>query len=425
MTLERIRPHLTQVGITRIADITGLDRLGIPVFNAVAPRSNDVVSVYSGKGVTPTDSRVSAIMEAVERFSGALPMRPEAVASYHDLAQAGRRVLDPNELCLALLPTYRNHVPVYWTTGYDLLNEESILVPHCAVSYAYDRAAPRCFRLATANGLAAGNSIEEAICHALTELVERDAHTMADLLCSQLPYALTNAKGPVHAALAQPATYRHIDLDTLPEYVSRFVARFYDASVDLGLVNITSDIDITTVLAVSHEDTGPTTSKAHAGVGASLNPEVALVRAVTECAQSRAVDIQATREDIATPGTGVPPFQLFARRLSTVQLDAWPWASVGEPMPASDLPSRMTDDVMADIEAMLDLVRGRGVSRVIAVDVSPPAMPVRVARVLAPGLESWATDRSKLGARATSAWNAAVRRVAAAPAVPTPEGAGK
>jgi ribosomal protein S12 methylthiotransferase accessory factor YcaO len=38
VTLERIAPHLLRFGITRCADITGLDRIGIPVYVAVRPQ---------------------------------------------------------------------------------------------------------------------------------------------------------------------------------------------------------------------------------------------------------------------------------------------------------------------------------------------------------------------------------------------------
>src|SRR5687768_1889525 len=84
-TFERVRPHLRRAGITRIADITGLDRIGIPVFNAIVPRSQDELSVYNGKGGTPIDAMTSAVMEAMERFCAWQPMRPQRLASYTEL----------------------------------------------------------------------------------------------------------------------------------------------------------------------------------------------------------------------------------------------------------------------------------------------------------------------------------------------------
>src|SRR5689334_18436902 len=56
------------LGITRVADITGLDRLGtVPVVQATRPFSlSNVVS--QGKGASLCDAAVSAIMESAESF---------------------------------------------------------------------------------------------------------------------------------------------------------------------------------------------------------------------------------------------------------------------------------------------------------------------------------------------------------------------
>ena len=65
-TLARIRPHFATVGITRLADITGLDRLGVPIWCSIRPDSS-TLAVDSGKGATPVAAATSAAMEALER----------------------------------------------------------------------------------------------------------------------------------------------------------------------------------------------------------------------------------------------------------------------------------------------------------------------------------------------------------------------
>ena len=66
-TLERLQPVLTQVGVTRVAVVTGLDVVGIPV--VMVPRPNGrSLSVSQGKGVDLTAAKVSGIMEAVEAW---------------------------------------------------------------------------------------------------------------------------------------------------------------------------------------------------------------------------------------------------------------------------------------------------------------------------------------------------------------------
>jgi YcaO-like protein with predicted kinase domain len=79
-SLFRIEPKMPAAGVTRVADITGLDRIGIPVFSSIRPSAEGgAISVYNGKGTTAEEARVSAMMEAIERYS----------AEFHD-----RKVLE-------------------------------------------------------------------------------------------------------------------------------------------------------------------------------------------------------------------------------------------------------------------------------------------------------------------------------------------
>ena len=62
------RPYFDEVGITRVADITGMDRIGIPVYAAIRPDSKSL-AVDSGKGITREQAKCSAVMEAIERWA--------------------------------------------------------------------------------------------------------------------------------------------------------------------------------------------------------------------------------------------------------------------------------------------------------------------------------------------------------------------
>ena len=187
-TLETVTPLLRTVGVTRVADITWLDRVGIPVFNAIVPRSHDLLSVYNGKGRTPDDARASAIMEAVERFAAWQPRTPDLVASYDELEAAGHPVLNPADHNLAPGHAYRPDRPISWAKGFDLLGDEPVYVPLCLAGYYVGFHEAQCFSINTTNGLASGNSLDEAICHGLCEVIERDALTLADLVGNRLAH---------------------------------------------------------------------------------------------------------------------------------------------------------------------------------------------------------------------------------------------
>src|SRR4051812_23015637 len=64
-TWQALRPLLEPAGITRVADLTWLDELGIPTVQAVRPASV-TLSVSQGKASTYRAAQVSAVMESIE-----------------------------------------------------------------------------------------------------------------------------------------------------------------------------------------------------------------------------------------------------------------------------------------------------------------------------------------------------------------------
>src|SRR5262252_8690331 len=94
-TLARFRPLAPQMGITRLGNVTGLDRIGIPVAIAVRPNSRSV-SVSQGKGLDLTQAMASALMEAIEGFH-AEEIGQVRHATYRDLVET-ESVVDPTTL---------------------------------------------------------------------------------------------------------------------------------------------------------------------------------------------------------------------------------------------------------------------------------------------------------------------------------------
>ena len=72
---------MPEVGITRLANVTGLDRIGIPVVQAVRPNSRSL-SVSQGKGVDMDSAKASAMMEAFELWHAERIELPCLCASY-------------------------------------------------------------------------------------------------------------------------------------------------------------------------------------------------------------------------------------------------------------------------------------------------------------------------------------------------------
>jgi len=162
---------LRRAGITRVAELTGLDTLGIPVFAAIRPMGKSL-STQQGKGIKQEAARVSAIMEAFETFSAEELTLPIVRGSYRGLRKK-HNVVDVRKLPrprgrLDLDATWR------WVEGFDLIAGEPILVPEQAVTLDTTFRRRPVFDISS-NGLASGNVLVEAIVHGLCEVFERDA----------------------------------------------------------------------------------------------------------------------------------------------------------------------------------------------------------------------------------------------------------
>src|SRR5665648_33181 len=269
--LEGIQGH---IGVSRIADITDLDRIGIPIISTIRPgAAKGAISIYSGKGATMEQAHISGMMEAVERtFAEHTPDYDPVSATYEEMAKK-YRTLHPDELILPepLAPS----TILEWVVGYDMLNEIEVFVPANAVYHPYSPKlipsisgpAVPIFRSNT-NGLASGNVLEEAILHAFLEVLERDALSIAEYSkMSGSEIIITKNDGILY------------DLKK----------KFDDAAVEVRLWLLPSDTGICTVVAASDDTELKDPALLVMGAGSHLKPEIAISRALTEVAQSRVV----------------------------------------------------------------------------------------------------------------------------------------
>ena len=218
-TLERIEKFVPDAGITRVADITDLDRIGIPVYSCIRPAAAEgAISVYNGKGGTEAEAKVAGIMEGIERYSAEAVPRDLAPYSYATMRLNGEKPIDPESLILPVTTDSTQDIP--WVKGFDLVSQEEVSVPFCAVVHPNPYYMPTLFR-SSSNGVASGNTLEEAIFYALTELIERDAWSLAEVTRN------TGKK-----------------LTDLPPKVAEMAAKFTDAGVEVTLRDITSDIGV-------------------------------------------------------------------------------------------------------------------------------------------------------------------------------------
>jgi ribosomal protein S12 methylthiotransferase accessory factor len=414
-TFNTLKPFFRRIGITRIAEITHLDRLGIPVYSAFVPRSLDSISVYHGKGFRPIDAKTGAAMEATERYVASRERLPDEVASYRELS-AKAPTVDPRRINHPLHQNYTDEASIAWLNGVDLLSGDRVFVPysiacHCGLGYRWQAS----HAVTTSNGLASGNTIEEAACHALAEVIERDAHSMLEIFDLHLQ-ALANRKSVQHEAWlkrlrqAWRTLFPVMDPDSFSGGAAVLINSFRRAGMEPELVYAGSECGAATVLCFLHEHGSATSSRLEYGAGADPNIAVAAIRAMTEVAQGRAACMEAVREDLTgILRTTVHPGS--ARSRETAVPSNFTRKMPAPMVSAASIPSDVTSDIVEDIRIMLVGLRQAGIERCVMIDLSVPEIPVSVVRIVAPGLESWVVDRKTIGPRAKARWREFASRV--------------
>jgi len=400
-TYDRIVEGARALGVTRLADITGLDRVGIPTYSAIVPRSNDRISVYTGKGIARMDAKVGALMEAIERQT-ALRAKPQIIIGSFEELQRTCIVLDPTEAKDNLLPDYSEASEYSWTFGQELISKSEVLVPASMAGYFWENLLPGPFvQFSSTNGLAAGNVKEEAICQGLCELIERDAWTLADMGAHRIPWVLRQMTDPETGGEGEDdfEIFQTLELDDEPA-----LELFHRAGLQPVVHDITSDIGIPTIHVAVADEAFQGFPMVHGGLGTHPDARVALRRALTEAAQSRCVDIQGIREDLVPASSDRPSVGIHTQRVAKIDRRMWTLNESQIRRDISALPSVVHEDVLEDIDYLLSKLQSSGIGQVIVVDLSPAGAPFAVVRVIVPELETWSVNHARLGKRALKYW---------------------
>ncbi len=305
-TLARIRPLYEKIGITRVADISGLDLLNLPVVSAIRPNGKNL-STALGKGISAELAEISAVMESFEGYHAENLPPPELVGSYHNLKAQGYAVIDPTPFAKGVLVHPDIHcLELGWITA-EILNplrgsvamhpSAFIYIPHTLVNLDLSTARPESYYFqVSSNGLASGNTLEEATCHALYELIERDAFYQF----GQIPEAkrqlrmlqLESVDNPIFMGLTQ---------------------KIHSKALSLKIWDITHHMNIPSFHCCLYDESRLSPIYFSSGSGSHLSRDIALLRAVTEAIQGRTALISGMRDDI------YPNYYLYQQKLQQEQ----------------------------------------------------------------------------------------------------------
>jgi ribosomal protein S12 methylthiotransferase accessory factor len=365
-TVERLRPLLPAMGITRIANVTGLDYLGIPVVMVARPNAR-TLAVTQGKGVDLDHARASGVMEAVESFHGERISLPLKLLAYNEITSR-HAVVDPARLPSVPDSIYHPNLPILWIEGFDLVSRSRIWLPYESVHVNYTLPFPQgtgCF-LSSTNGLASGNHILEAISSGICEVVERDSDALW-----------------LHADAANLES-RRVNLDSIDDERSRWILdKYRQAQMAVEVWDTTSDIGIPSFRCHIYEaEDNPNESQGtFFGAGCHPSRSIAVLRALTEAAQSRLTYISGSRDDIERRDYRRPDDETPAERRRREGPAAPPRRRL-DVTETQDFPT-----LNEDLAWELTRLQAAGLNQVIVVDLTMPEFNLPVVKIVIPGLE--------------------------------------
>ena len=342
-------------------------------------------SKSAGKGSTREQSEVSALCEAIERYSSAFHgdevrgrkrfadfARDADGAAVHpnDVQLFSERQLDDAESINAKGHPY-NIVPprldpeaeIDWSPVWSLTRERHCYLP---TSMLYGTPAEQRGStdfIADSNGCAAGNTLEEAILQGFFELVERDAFSIW-----------------WYNRLAMPG----VDLESFgDDYLASAPDQYRRRGREMWVLDVTADLGVPTFVAVSRR-TGGETEDIIYGAGAHSDSRIAALRAV--CELNQCLTWLPRPDGKASVPAIDDPLALWWWK--TAKLADHPYlapAAGGRTDASADRPVANTVDARDEVERCRAVVEARGMEFLV-LDQTRPDIGMPVARVIVPGL---------------------------------------
>ena len=356
-TLAKIEPLLwKEFGITRIANITHLDHVGIPTYLAIRPQAK-LLTTAQGKGINDDLAKISAMMESIEGWHCENMEEPALFGTYNALK---------HDYPLCDLHPSMNHGPfewvdietleIPWAKGIELITGKTIYFPYTMINVntAFYRPGYRYFPPRT-NGLASGNTSEEAICHALYEIIEREIEARNTLFMKGPQLDLASIQSPHLLTLLDKIAQSRLALEVWP---------------------LMNDFDIPCYAVIVYDLEDVRGVGMQFGSGAHFSSVVALSRAITEAVQGRATMISGSRDD-HTP-------RLYRKNKRNIPYLVKAFnANRQNQLFFTETPA--ANDFKICLQDLLQLLQQRGYYQVILYDHTRDELGIPVVHVVVPG----------------------------------------
>jgi ribosomal protein S12 methylthiotransferase accessory factor len=175
--------------------------------------------------------------------------------------------------------------------------------------------------------------------------------------------------------------------------IGYLVKRFSDAGLSLLIKDITQkDIGIPTFVASCIEWITSDYGYFAIGYGTHLDSRIALIRAITELSQTRAVDVQGGRDDLKKIRYNEND-EIYKRKWQFMPAISFNDKNESKTIMFSKISTYVMEDVLDDIKFILSRLKNAGLKRAIIVDLTNQKIGIPVVRAIVPGLETFEVSR--------------------------------
>lgn len=377
-TLELARPWMAHFQISRVTDVTRMDRLGLPVCISVRARSL-TLHVNAGKGLELRDAQVGALMEAIETAAAEPQATPwdGRTLCIRELEADWAGQFEFQDLPFAIHRTPRPDDPFQCVPCVDLVGGGTAWMPADLVFMPYVSPGQPTLLRGSSTGIASGNSVDEATLHGLLEVLERDATTL-------------NA--------AKDASW-WIEPDTLPAPFAGLARQWALSGVSLAVRYVPNAFGLPCFRAVLHETESEDVRLA-GGAGFHLDRHIAVSRAICEAAQSRLSGIHGGRDDVARYYDRMSATDR-ATRLAATDGHACEMFDTTRSLRFDAVPSVDTQDtdLRGVLGGLVQSLPDAGFPRVYRHRFATPMPDLHVVRVIVPGCEDVDDPPTHMGRR--------------------------
>ena len=321
-----------------------------------------------GKGSTAEQGEASALMEAIERYTGVF-QGDEIRATRRFTDFASGEAIHPNDVLLFSEAQYQQRqkstddgappdlfdrsAEIEWSPVWSLRDKRFKHLPTSLLYFFYS--GPGAFQ-ADSNGCAAGNTIEEAIVQGFLEVVERDA------------YAIWWYNRVQRA---------EVDLSQFDDsYIRDLHEQLAATGRRLWVLDVTSDLGVPTFVAITHwMQNGQ--ENIEFGSGAHFDTRIAMLRALTELNQFLSIGLMNGGSGEKSSLDGTTPLRLQDHPYLIPSGKSPVQPGLGSQFDHQDTRAQVMDCVGLAKRAGLDF---------LVVDQTRPDIEVPVVRVIVPGL---------------------------------------